>query len=232
MEKVTNMKEVYFEKTQGGEFRWITISIVLLALGAILHLVAPSFGGITPNFLIGTYVIAILLLKPSAKEAIGIGFVAGLIEMMTSKSNFPYGNLISEPTGAFIAYLLGRYIGKINLGSLNLMPGLAGFLATMFSGGAFIGMLVMLHFVPLQVAMYVITPVVVISAVVNMILAMLLYYPAYGFMLHKGIIAKDEIRESDHSNYIFEQNLEGKVCVEHLTYTYPQGKEQIGRAHV
>lgn len=225
MEKIKDMKQVYFEKTQGGEFRWITISTVLLALGAILHMVAPSFGGVTPNFLIATYVIAILLLKPSAKEAFGIGLVAGLIEMMTSKSNFPYGNLISETAGAMMAYLLAKYIGHIRFGKLDIMPAVAGFLATMVSGIAFVYMLVLLNFVPFQVATFVIMPIVIISAIVNLVLAMLLYYPAYGFMLHKGIISKDEIRETDHSKLIFEQQLEGKITAESLTYTYPRGKE-------
>lgn len=225
MKQITDIKEIYFEKTQGGEFRWITISVVLLALGAILHLVAPGIGGITPNFLIGTYVIAILILKPSLKEALGIGFVAGLIQMMTSKSSFPYGNLASEQVGSFVAYLLATYIGRIRIGGLNIMPAIAGFLVTMFSGCTFVSVLVALKFVPIQVAFFVIGPVVVISALVNLVLAMLLYFPTYGFMLRKGIINKDEIRESDHSKLVLEPSQEGKISIEHLTYTYPRSEK-------
>lgn len=225
MQEKREEKVLIFEKAQGGEFRWITISTVLLALGAILHLVAPSFAGITPNFLIATYVTAILLLKPTYQQALGIGFVAGLIEMMTSKSSFPYGNLISETAGASVAYLLAIYGGRIRVGSFDLMSVIGGFVATMVSGGAFVGTLVLLSMVPLQVAVFVILPVIVTVALVNMVLTGLLYVPAYEFLRRKGILSACEVRNTDHSRLEIVQKEEGVLVAEDLSYTYPQGEK-------
>ena len=81
-----DVKQLIYERTQGGEFRWITISTFMLALGTILHLVSPSVAGVTPNWTIAMYSVAILLVKPTYRQALGIGFVAALVNMLTSKS--------------------------------------------------------------------------------------------------------------------------------------------------
>ena len=49
-----------FIKARGGKYRWLTVSTLLLAIGTILHLVSPSIAGITPGWMIATYVAAIL----------------------------------------------------------------------------------------------------------------------------------------------------------------------------
>lgn len=56
---------VRFEKAQGGQFRWVAVTALLLAIGAILHLVTPNVGGVTPNWTIAMYCIAINLTRPS-----------------------------------------------------------------------------------------------------------------------------------------------------------------------
>ncbi len=90
-------------RMQGGQFRWVTVSTLMLAFGTILHLVSPSVAGVTPNWTIATYCVAILLTRPSISQTLGIGLVAALINVLTSKSAFPYGNLLSEPGGALTA---------------------------------------------------------------------------------------------------------------------------------
>ena len=92
-----------FQKTRGGQFRWLTVSTLLLSIGTILHIASPSIAGFTPNWMIATYCVAILLTKPTYRQCFGIGMVAACIEILTSKSGFPYGNLISEPLGAMTA---------------------------------------------------------------------------------------------------------------------------------
>lgn len=188
MEKIADIRNVQFQKKQGGQFRWITISTVLLALGAILHIVAPSVGGITPNFLIATYCTAILLVKPKFTQAIGIGLVAGLIEMMTSKSGFPYGNLASEFVGATIVYMFSLYIGRLAFGKRSILAIVVGFIATLFSGITFVVILMAVLHLPTQVALYVIMPVVLTVAAVNAALTGLLYGPAVYFLRTKGFI--------------------------------------------
>ena len=61
---------------QGGQFRWVTVSTLMLALGHDLHLVSPSVAGVTLNWTIATYCVAILLTRPSLSQTLGIGLVA------------------------------------------------------------------------------------------------------------------------------------------------------------
>lgn len=87
--------------------KYIVIAGILLAIGAIVRLISLAVpGAITSNLVIAFYALAIVLIMPTITEAIGIGFVAGIICMLISKSVFPPGNLISEPIGALVAVLV------------------------------------------------------------------------------------------------------------------------------
>ena len=82
----------------------IVIVGILLGIGAIVRyvsLIAP--GPITSNLVIAFYSLAIVLVAPRVKEALGIGIVAGIICALISHSLFPPANLISEPIGALVA---------------------------------------------------------------------------------------------------------------------------------
>ena len=46
--------------SQGGKFRWVAVSALLLAIGAIMRLVSPSFAGVSINWIITMYCITIL----------------------------------------------------------------------------------------------------------------------------------------------------------------------------
>jgi hypothetical protein len=84
----------------------IVIVGILLGIGAIVRyvsLIAP--GPITSNLVIAFYSLAIVLVAPKIKEALGIGIVAGIICALISHSLFPPANLISEPIGALIAII-------------------------------------------------------------------------------------------------------------------------------
>ena len=63
---------IIHENSKGGQYRWVTITTYLLTIGAILHFVSPSIGGITPNWTIAMYCIAINLTKPTIKQSFGI----------------------------------------------------------------------------------------------------------------------------------------------------------------
>ena len=85
--------------------RNIVIVGILLGIGAIVRyvsLIAP--GPITSNLVIAFYALAIVLVAPTALEALGIGIVSGIICALISHSLFPPANLISEPVGAMIAF--------------------------------------------------------------------------------------------------------------------------------
>ena len=65
----------------------IVIVGILLGIGAIVRyvsLIAP--GPITSNLVIAFYSLAIVLVAPKVKEALGIGIVAGIICALISHS--------------------------------------------------------------------------------------------------------------------------------------------------
>ena len=52
MQQIKDVSTLTFTKARGGQFRWITISTLMLAIGTLLHLVSPSLAGFTPNWMI------------------------------------------------------------------------------------------------------------------------------------------------------------------------------------
>ncbi len=187
MELPKNESElIIHDKNKGGRYRWVTITTLLLAIGAILHLVSPSIGGITPNWTIAMYCIAINLTKPTIKQSFGIGLVAAAINIPTSKSAFPYGNLLSEPIGAVICALLVCHTFNMTLGKLNIKPAITGFLSTVASGMTFITVLKLVLSLPLPVYLYAMVPVVFSVAVANAAITQILYFPAKKLFDMKG----------------------------------------------
>ncbi len=187
-------KLVAFKEGQGGKHRWIAVTALLLAIGAILHLFSPSIGGITPNWTIAMYCIAINLTRPTLGQATGIGLVSAAVNIPTSKSAFPYGNLLSEPVGAIICALIVNLSVDMTLGKLNVRPAVCGAVSTLASGLTFVTILKLVLDLPLTVYLYGMLPVVAGVAVVNMIVTQILYFPAHKlFEARGGQYAKNNI---------------------------------------
>lgn len=167
-----------YKKSKGGSYRWVTVTTLLLAIGAILHMVSPSIGGITPNWTIAMYCIAINLTKPTVGQSFGIGLAAAAINIPTSKSAFPYGNLLSEPVGAVVCALLVHLSARLIIGKFNVKPAVSGFLGTVASGLTFITTLKIVLALPLAVYLYAMLPVIFTVAALNAVITQLLYFPA------------------------------------------------------
>ena len=121
------------------ELRWITITTLLLAIGVILRMVSPNIGGISLNWNIVMYCLAILLCRPTIKQGFGIGLVSGIIAMMTSKAALPYANLISDPLAATIcALMVNNNLFNIKKSKISLIPFIVVFITTFISGGTFV----------------------------------------------------------------------------------------------
>ncbi len=118
----------------------IVIVGILLGIGAIVRyvsLIAP--GPITSNLVIAFYSLAIVLVAPKVKEALGIGIVAGIICALISHSLFPPANLISEPIGALVAIFTIIGVDKL-VGKTARKDNVVGFVITA------IGLIAMLAF--------------------------------------------------------------------------------------
>lgn len=109
------------EANQQG-YRWVAITAMLYAIGIILHTVSPNVGGVTINWTIAMYCIVINLTKPPLTRAIGMGFIAGITLIPSSKSAFPLGNLASEICGATTCCLLLKALAMARLGDWKLAP--------------------------------------------------------------------------------------------------------------
>ncbi len=225
MEQVTDISKLVFVKARGGRFRWLTISTLMLAIGMLLHLVSPSVAGFTPNWMIATYVVAILLTKPTYRQCLGICMVAALMEVFTSKSAFPYGDFASEFFGAYVAGFFAHSVPPIKIGRFSLRPAIAGFVTTLVSGFTFVSILTLVMGIPMKVYLYGMLPMVALVGVGNGIITPFLYFPALRLFKSMHYMEETDVEDSDHSGYDLTPSTDGVVSVEHLTYTYPLAKE-------
>jgi hypothetical protein len=161
----------------------IAIVGILLAIGAILrYFLAMLHTPLTPNMIIAFYCLAIILISPKIHEAIGIGFVAGILSMLISGSIFPPANLISEPLGALVCFSVYGLIRNKS----KLAPSATTFLTTLVSGFSF-AIIAIIAVAPVLLKKYngdlmsfvvVFVPIVVITAIFNAIIVQILYIPA------------------------------------------------------
>ena len=224
------IQDLVYTHVQGGQFRWVTVSTLMLALGTILHLVSPSVAGVTPNWTIATYCVAILLTRPSLSQTLGIGLVAALINVLTSKSAFPYGNLLSEPGGALTAALVTRAMLSMKfrkIGGFDLTPVVSGFLATVVSGGIFVTILWQVLGLPNNVYMYGMWPLVLIVEALNGAITPILYIPAQRLFSKRGMLPNADQLTSDHSRLTILPERQAKISIEHVNYYHPNATTQM-----
>ena len=84
---------------------------IMMAVGVVLRLCAGflALGNMHPNFLIATYCLSILMIRPNFKEAAIIGFISGCISQIGT--SMPWLGLLSET------------IGAVTMAALVLIPG-------------------------------------------------------------------------------------------------------------
>jgi ABC-type cobalt transport system, ATPase component len=168
-----------FQKDMSEDLRWITITILLLSIGAILRMVSPNIGGISLNWNIVMYTMAIMLCRPTVKQGMGIGFVSGLVATMSSKAALPYANLISDPLAALLcAYLAKKYVFAFKIRHISVEPALLVFFTTFISGGSFVFLTKVVLSLPLAVFLYAMLPAVLLVALFGSAAGQILYASA------------------------------------------------------
>ena len=163
------------EATKGFSIQDLIIVAVLLAAGTVLKLFVGSvvnFFGMKPNFIIASYCLAILLVRPNLAGCAIIGILAGAICQFLPGT--PWLNFISELLGAVAMFFMIRVPFKF--GKLDANPLLATFVSTVVSGGSFVVCLfVFMHMETSGLVAYV--PIVLGTALIGSILVQLLYLP-------------------------------------------------------
>ena len=163
------------QEKKGFSIQDLILVAVLLAAGAVLKLFVGSvvnFFGMKPNFIIASYCLAILLVRPKLVECAVIGLLAGAICQFLPGT--PYLNFISELLGAAAMFFMMKVPFKF--GKLNLNPLLSTFVSTVISGGSFVVCLfVFMHMETSGLVAYV--PIVLGTAAIGSVLVQVLYMP-------------------------------------------------------
>ncbi len=167
---------IEIENTQ-DRYRWVAMAAMLLAISIILHTVSPQLGPVTPNWGIAMYCIVINICGLSLKQAMGLGFIAGVIIVPSSKSAFPLGNLVADFSGAVACWAVLRLLDSFGLPNFKFRPLLSCFCGTMASGGSFTFILLFILGLPLKVWIFGMLPVVAMVAGVNCVIAQVLTAP-------------------------------------------------------
>ena len=138
---------------------------IMMAVGVVLRLCASFLvlGNMHPNFLIATYCLSILIIRPNVKEAAIIGFISGCISQIGT--SMAWIGLISETVGAVAICLL-------------VMIPMPKFLTTLISGFAFVGLAAVTYANPMPMVQFLnMALVTVVTAALNCVIVAVLSIP-------------------------------------------------------
>lgn len=149
---------------------------VLLAAGFILDLTvgkACAITGIQPEFIISSYCLALIILRPSLMQAATIGLLsAALIQLNTS---IPGLEFICDIPAAIVVALLVSLLDKRVL--KPFVPAILCFVATLISGSIFAVMAVVFFLKLELIALAGMAPLVLTTAVANAFVCEILVRP-------------------------------------------------------
>ena len=172
---MTEKRVLKTQETKGFSIQDLIIVAVLLAAGAVLRFCAGSFltiFGMQPNFIIASYCLAILLVRPKLFECMIIGLLAGAICQI--KPATAYLNFISELLGAVTMFFMMKVLFTFKKRDLN--PLLSTFVSTVVSGGSYV--VCMFTFSrAAQSSLAAFIPIVLGTAAIGAVLVHLLYLP-------------------------------------------------------
>lgn len=172
METAKRQVEVKQEKGLASVNNLILVGI-MMAVGVVLRLCASFLvlGNMHPNFLIATYCLSIIIIKPNIKEAAIIGFISGAISQIGT--SMAWLGLGSETIGAVaIALLIMIPMPKI------IKPLVTTFITTLISGFAFIGLAALTYANPMPFAQFANMAIVtLVTAALNCVIVEVLSIP-------------------------------------------------------
>ncbi|MCD8075041.1 MAG: hypothetical protein LUF27_08395 [Lachnospiraceae bacterium] len=146
---------------------------IMMAVGVVLRLCASFLvlGNMHPNFLIATYCLSILIIKPNIREAAIIGFISGCISQIGT--SMAWLGLISETVGAVaMCLLLANPMPKVPRALVNT------FITTLISGFAFTGLAALTYANPMPMAQFMsMALVTVVTACLNCVIVTVLSIP-------------------------------------------------------
>jgi hypothetical protein len=155
-----------------------TLVALLLVIGAVLYMFTPNIGVITPDTVVTFAALAILLVRPKLLPGLGIGIVAGVLEMFFSKSSIAWFNIPASAMGALATAGVVLGVGELMTGPVAWKPALGALTYGVVSGGLFITAMLVLGIFPFQVYITAGWVQVLLSTLSSIIICMILYLPA------------------------------------------------------
>lgn len=223
----------------GGRYRWVSITSLLLSVGVVIKMITPPIFGITPNWLISMYCLAILLSRPTLKQSFVIGFVVGCLGLALSKSPFPFANLICEPAGAVAAWALTRVPFQVTISGrkIDLQAGFSTVLVTIVSGGIFVLTLKLALGLP-DVFLKGMVPVVGAVALINGTFAQVVYFPAKKLFsrlsgeVEKKSLRKEEVGELGPQDTTEEEREYQGIILDRCSYSFDGKKRALDEVSI
>lgn len=165
----------------------LVLVAVLLAAGFILNLTvgkALAATGIQPEFIISSYCLAILLIRPNVIQSVLIGILAATVIQLTT--SIPGLEYVADIPASAVMGLITLFATKVYGEKLGVVPALGAFVTTLISGCifAFIAAFFIIN-LGLNGFLFVMGPVVLGTAVANAIVVQALYLPL-NYALKRG----------------------------------------------
>ncbi len=169
------------EQGRGLQIADLVLVAVLLAAGAVLKLFVGMFftGGVKPNFIIASYCMALLLIRPkNAGQGVVwgliIGLIAGAICQIPILNGTPMLNFVSEALGGIV---IGAIAGGLAESKLPVLPLIATFVATVVSGSTFSLLAIVVKSMDFMAGVIQYAPIVLGTATINAIIVQILILP-------------------------------------------------------
>ena len=175
----TQPRTVSTSQQEGGlDIRALVLLAILLAAGLILNFTvgraisSVSGGLISPEFIISAFCLTILIVRPSAAQALAIGLISAAVIQVTTTS--PFIDFVAEGVAAIVMALIVK--AGMRGGGEKLVPLVGTFVTTVLSGLVFMVIKMALIGAVMELAAAMV-PVIVATAVFNAILVQALYIP-------------------------------------------------------
>jgi hypothetical protein len=156
--------------------RDIAVAALMIAVMSALQLFVPGVGSISLWwFLDMFFFLTLCLINPSTPEALGIGVIYVLLSIPLTKASAPLANI-----PMYVVYPLNYalYRASLRVRALFSVRAAAGALfGTFFSGLIFIETSVAFFGLPQFIATGIIGSVVIPVAIINAVVAQIIYYP-------------------------------------------------------
>lgn len=171
-------RTVVVDERRGLGIQNLVLLAVLLAAGFILNFTAGkaisavSGGAIAPEFIISTFCLAILIIRPTIPQALVIGLISAAVIQITTSS--PGIDFVAEGIAAMAMAAIAD-IGS-RTPARGLVPVVGTFITTFLSGMVFMVIKMALMGFAGELAA-VMTPVVALTAAFNAVLVGALYQP-------------------------------------------------------